>query len=249
MKLTFTTLLLAITAALFSSSTFARDRIYILAGQSNMMGLAHTKNLPAAYKTTPSNVSFFYKGSPRKLARGKHIGLEIGFAHAVSKAFPNDRHILVKYAATGSHIQQWFPTEPYYLAMMRQLGFSIRQKNPKIEAIIWMQGEGDTFNKQRASQYAKNLTYFIRTLRYDIKAPNTPFIMGVIDPIGRDFPEVSLVQQKQRDVSASVANTYLIPAEGIEKIYDKIHFNASGQVTMGKRFAQKYIELSRRKAK
>ena len=249
MKSSFLTAFLVITAAVFSTSISAKDRIYILAGQSNMMGLAHTKNLPAIYKATPSNVSFFYKGSPRQLARGKHIGLEIGFAHAVSKAFPNDRHILVKYAATGSHIQQWFPSEPYYLAMMRQLGFSIRQKNPKIEAIIWMQGEGDTFNKQRASQYAKNLTYFIQTLRNDLKAPNTPFIMGVIDPIGRDFPEVSLVQQKQRDVDASVANTYLIPAEGIEKIYDKIHFNAIGQVVMGKRFAQKYIELNRRKAK
>ena len=53
--------LLTILAAMLSSSTAAQDRIYILAGQSNMMGLAHTKNLAPAYKTTPSNVSFFYK--------------------------------------------------------------------------------------------------------------------------------------------------------------------------------------------
>ena len=238
-------LLLAVTAALLSAPASARDRIYLLAGQSNMMGLAWSKNLPPAYKVTPPNVSFFYKGSPRKLAQGKHIGPEVSFAHAVSRAFPNDHHIIVKYAATGSHIRQWFPTERYYPAMMRQLGFSVPQKNPSIEAMIWMQGEGDTFNKQRASQYARNLTYFIRALRYDLKAPKLPFIMGVIDPIGRDFPEVSLVQQKQREVNASVANTYLIPAEGIEKIYDNIHFNALGQLAMGKRFAHKYITLSR----
>jgi len=249
MKIITQTLLLAIAAVLFSSSSAARDRIYLMAGQSNMMGLAHSKNLPAAYKVTPSNVSFFYKGSARKLARGKHIGPEVSFAHAVSRAFPHDRHIIVKYAATGSHVRQWFPTQPYYVAMMRQLGFSVSEKEPKIEAIIWMQGEGDTFNKQRASQYARNLTYFIRSLRNDLKAPRTPFIMGVIDPIGRDFPEVSIVQKKQREVNASVAYTHLIPAEGIEKIYDKIHFNAFGQLAMGKRFAQKYLELDRRKAR
>ena len=239
--------LLLVAASLFSASATARDRIYLMAGQSNMMGLAHTKNLPAAYKTTPPNVSFFYKGRGRKLARGKHIGPEVSFAHAVSRAFPNDRHIIVKFAATGSHIRQWFPTEHYYIGMMRQLGFSIPQENPKIDAIIWMQGEGDTFNKQRASQYASNLTYFIRHLRHDLKAPYAPFIMGVIDPIGRDFPEVSLVQQKQREVNASVANTHLIPADGVTKIYDNIHFNALGQVDMGKRFANKYIELSKPK--
>ncbi|MEZ5535594.1 MAG: sialate O-acetylesterase [Thiolinea sp.] len=232
---------------MFSSAAMARDRIYLLAGQSNMMGLAGTEGLPAAYKSTPPNVVFYYKGGARPLARDKHIGPEVSFAHAVARAFPADRHIIVKFAATGSHIRQWFPGEHYYKGLLRQLELAVSPETPEIEAIFWMQGEGDAFNKERASQYATNLTHFIRHLRQDLRAAGAPFIMGLIDPIGRDFPEVALVQQNQRLVNSTVANTYLLPAEGISKIYDNIHFDALGQVEMGKRFAQQYIEIAGRK--
>lgn len=246
MKINTSALLLSISASLLSAPAIARDRIYVMAGQSNMMGLAYTHNLPPAYKTTPYNVTFFYKGSGRPLARGKHIGPEVSFAHAVARAYPEDRHIIVKFAATGSHIRQWFPKKHFYRGMMRQLDLATASENRKIDAIIWMQGEGDAFNKQRASQYAPNLTYFIRHLRHDLGATNAPFIMGEIDPIGRDFPEVSLVQQHQQRVNRTVSNTHLISAGGVTKIYDKIHFNALGQVEMGKRFARKYIALTGR---
>lgn len=221
----------------------AGERLYLMAGQSNMMGLAQTKNLPNAYRATPANVTFVYKGRARPLARGKHIGPEVSFAHAVSRAFPHDHHTIVKYAATGSHIRQWFPGQPYYEGMIRQLGFSVPLEKRKVNAIIWMQGEGDAFNQQRAKQYATNLTHFIGVLRKTLKAPSIPFIMGFINPVGRDFPEVALVQKNQHRVNRSVASTHLIPEKGISKIYDNIHFNALGQVEMGKRFANQYIQL------
>ena len=243
MKIYTLPLLFYIVSMMLSSPVVARERIYLMAGQSNMMGLAHTYNLPASYKSTPPNVSFVYKGSARPLARGKHIGPEVSFAHAVARAFPHDHHTIVKFAATGSHIREWFPGETFYVGMLRQLRLFIPQEKPHFDAIIWMQGEGDAFNRERATQYAHNLTYFINVLRRELSAPLTPFIMGVIDPVGRDFPEVSLVQENQRKVNATVSNTHLIPAEGVSKIYDNIHFNALGQVEMGQRFAQKYIEL------
>lgn len=243
MKIYALSLLICIATGLLSSPVIARERIYLMAGQSNMMGLAHTHNLPAAYKSTPPNVSFIYKGSARPLAGDKHIGPEVSFAHAVARAFPHDQHTIVKFAATGSHIREWFPGETFYVGMLRQLRLFIPPERLHIDAVIWMQGEGDAFNRERANQYAHNLTHFINVLRRELDAPATPFIMGVIDPVGRDFPEVSLVQENQRRVNATVPNTYLITAEGVSKIYDNIHFNALGQVEMGRRFANKYIEL------
>ncbi len=247
MKIYTTALLFCFVGILMSTPASARERIYLMAGQSNMMGLAHTYNLPASYRSTPPNVKFIYKGSARPLARGKHIGPEVSFAHAVAKAFPHDQHTIVKFAATGSHIREWFPGKTFYAGMLRQLKIFIPQEKPHIDAIIWMQGEGDAFNRKRATQYAHNLTYFIRVLRRELNAPLAPFIMGVIDPVGRDYPEVELVQDNQRKVSATVPNTYLVPAEGVSKIYDNIHFNALGQVEMGRRFASKYIGLVRKK--
>ncbi|MGB1257177.1 MAG: sialate O-acetylesterase [Thiolinea sp.] len=246
MKTSIITILTGMLVILCGSPLSAAERIYLMAGQSNMMGLASTENLSASYKSTPANVQFFYKGSRRQLAQDKHFGPEVSFAHIMANTFPEDQHIIVKFAATGSHIRQWFPGEPFYEGMLRQLGFSVPRKNPPIAAIFWMQGEGDSFNHERASTYAQNLTYFIYSLRKALNAPDTPFIMGEINPVGRDFPEVPLVQQQQREVNASVDNTHLIPERGIKKIYDNIHFNADGMVEMGRRYAQHYIGLIRR---
>lgn len=232
---------------LFANSTAsAGERIYLMAGQSNMMGLAKSYYLPPTYKKTPANVTFYYQGRPRKLAQYSHFGPEVSFAHHVARAFPNDTHIIVKFAATGSHIQQWMPGTPLYKGMLRQIGFSIKQPDPTIDAIIWMQGESDALNPDRASKYAQRLTQFIHSLRRDLKSPHSLFVMGEVDPKGKDFPQVAMVQQKQKQVQSQVPNTILTPAKGIGKIYDHIHYNAQGQMEVGKRFAQAYIKRARR---
>lgn len=245
MKISLSKFLTGLLLIFYGSTLPAAERIYLMAGQSNMMGLAWTKNLSTGYKTTPPNVKFYYKGSRRELGQDVHFGPEVSFAHRVAQEFPNDQHIIVKFAATGSHIRQWFPGEPFYEGMLRQLSIFVPQEKPHIEAIFWMQGEGDTFNLERASSYAKNLTFFIDSLRAELNAPDVPFIMGEINPVGRDFPEVPTVQQHQKIVNNTVANTYLIPERGIEKIYDNIHFNANGMVDMGQRYAKQYIELAK----
>ncbi|PWQ92799.1 sialate O-acetylesterase [Leucothrix pacifica] len=223
----------------------AGERIYLLAGQSNMMGLAKSYYLPPAYKKTPSNVTFYYQGRPRKLAQYSKFGPEVSFAHHVARAFPHDKHIIVKFAATGSHIQQWMPGQDLYKGMLRQVGFSIKQPNPKINAIIWMQGESDALNSGRASKYAQRLSQFIHSLRRDLKSPHSLFVMGEINPKGKDFPLVKVVQQKQKQVQSQVTNTVLTPAKGLGKIYDHIHYSAQGQMELGKRFAEAYIKRAR----
>ncbi len=220
----------------------AAEYIYLMAGQSNMMGLASTQHLSAAYKTTPPNLKFFYKGSRRSLGQDVHFGPEVSFAHRIAREFPNDQHTIIKFAATGSHIRQWFPGEPFYEGMLRQFRLFVPPEKRTVAAIFWMQGEGDAFNRERASSYAENLTRFIASLRTELNVPDAPFIMGEINPVGRDFPEVPLVQQQQRLVNNTVPNTYLIPERGIKKIYDNIHFNADGMVEMGKRYAQQYLD-------
>jgi len=228
-----------------STTLLAGERIYLMAGQSNMMGLAKTYQLPTTLKRTPANVTFYYQGRPRKLAQYSHFGPEVSFAHQIARAFPQDQHIIIKFAATGSHIQQWLPGQPLYKGMLRQLGFSVKRDHPKIEAILWMQGESDALNHARASQYAPRLSRFIHQLRKDLKSPQTLFVMGEVDPIGKDFPMVDLVRQHQHQVHSQVSRTVLTPAAGIGKIYDHIHYNTQGQVELGKRFAQAYIQHAR----
>lgn len=245
MKAGFLIVALLLVNGIVSGSAFAAERIYLMAGQSNMMGLAKTYRLPTTYRQTPSNVTFYYQGRPRKLAQFSYFGPEVSFAHHVARAFPQDHHIIIKFAATGSHIEQWLPGQPLYNGMLRQLGFSIKEKDPKIEAVFWMQGESDALNQARASQYAGRLGLFIRSLRRDLKSPSSLFIMGEVDPVGKDFPMVKLVQDNQRKVRSQTPNTYMTPAQGLGKIYDHIHYSALGQMELGKRFADEYIKRSR----
>ncbi|RVU83790.1 sialate O-acetylesterase [Leucothrix sargassi] len=243
MKRSFLALLSVLVVSLCAShSAFAKQRIYLLAGQSNMMGFGKTYHLPATFKQTPNNVTFYYQGRPRKLARYSHFGPEVSFAHHVARAFPQDEHIIVKFAATGSHIQQWMPGQPLYQGMLRQLGFSIKEKNPNIEAIVWMQGESDAISQARASQYSNHLRRFVVNLRKDLKSPHSLFIMGEINPVGKGFPLVKSIQNSQRQIRSQVRNVILTPAEGLGKIFDHTHYSAQGQMELGKRFANAYIQ-------
>lgn len=246
MKRSFLALFLVLTTGFcISNSALAEQRIYLMAGQSNMMGFGKTHHLPPTFRKTPSNVTFYYQGRPRKLAQYSHFGPEVTFAHHVARAFPNDQHIIVKFAATGSHIGQWMPGQPLYQGMLRQLGFSIEEKNPDIAAVVWMQGESDALNKARASQYSNNLKRFITSLRKDLKSPHSLFIMGEINPLGKDFPLVKSIQSSQRQVRSQVRNILLTPANDLGKIFDNIHYSAQGQMELGKRFANAYISRAR----
>lgn len=233
---------------LFTSFYFvpakAGQRVYLMAGQSNMMGLGNTRKLPVNYRYTPSNVTFIYQGRPRPLARHARFGPEVSFAHTVSRAFPNDHHIIVKFAATGSHIQQWLPGQHYYRSMMRQIGISFTQQ-PRVDAVFWMQGESDAKNRYRANNYANKLSRFIHSLRRDLRSPSSLFVMGQINPQGSGYPMVQEVQLNQRMVDAQVHNTQLISSHGLQKTFDNIHYSAHGQLELGRRFAASYINHSR----
>jgi len=232
----------------WQASAHAGERLYLLAGQSNMMGKGKTFELPGNYKNTPANVTFYYQGRERGLAQFAYFGPEIGFAHEVARAFPQDHHILIKQAASGSTIEKWLPGQALYKGLLRQIGFSLPEEHPKrIEAVLWMQGESDARSQVLAGQYASRLTRLIQSLRTDLKSPNSLFILGEINPEDAAFPMVPQVQASQRQVQQSVNNTMVISTAGLGKMYDHVHYNAEGQLELGKRFAQAYIEQARKR--
>ncbi|MGB0849510.1 MAG: sialate O-acetylesterase [Thiolinea sp.] len=232
-------------SGVWSAQVWAADRVYIMAGQSNMMGRAKTHYLPPTYRKTPTNVTFYYQGRERKLAQYAYFGPEVSFAHNVARAFPQDNHIIIKHVATGSSIQQWLPGQRLYQGLLRQVKFSLQTENPNIDAVIWMQGENDARTRDKAVQYAPRLTRFIHALRKDLNAANSQFVLGEISPEDKAFPMVPVVQEAQRKVNNSVPNTQMVSTQGLGKIFDHVHFSAPGQMELGRRFAQAYINRAR----
>ena len=231
---------LLLSSGLYVNSASAAQRVYIMAGQSNMSGTASTNQIPYAYRHTPHNVVFFHKGQRRPLGRYGRFGPEVSFAHNMSRRFPNDQHIIIKYAAGGSDMQQWMPGNRFYRNMLREVRFSLNQSSRRVDAIFWMQGESDAKNKFRAAHYGTRLRQFINSLRRDLRSPSSMFVIGQINPKGNGYPMVNLIQREQQQVNSQVWNTRLVSSHGLGKNYDNVHYSAQGQVELGRRFADAY---------
>lgn len=231
-----------ITCFVISMALSAKTHIYLLAGQSNMMGKTQTQELPAFYRQTPKNVHFYYQGRKRQLADDVYFGPEVAFAHEVAKALPNDQHIIIKYVASGSYIREWSPTQPLYQGLLRQITLlKLPDALSTIDAIVWMQGESDCRSVQLAQQYGQRLNQFITKLRRDLKSPNSLFIMGGVSPQNKGFPAIEQVRVQQQKVHQTVTNTRYIETNDLPT-FDNTHFNTAGLIELGKRFAAAYIQ-------
>lgn len=231
---------------LHPATLWAKDRLIIMAGQSNMMGRGKTFHLPANYKNTPKNIAFFYQGRPHKLAEFAFFGPEVAFAHEVARAFPQDRIILVKQAATGSSIKQWQPDGALYRGLLRQIGFATDTYPATVDAVLWMQGESDARSQaQEANQYGSRLEHLVQRFRIDLDAPHSLFLVGQINPEHPAFLMTNNVRQQQQRIQQQVPNTVLISTDGLGKMADRIHYDAQGQLQLGKRFAQAYIKRAK----
>lgn len=234
--------LIAIMASGISSPVLAKTYVYLLAGQSNMMGKSQTHQLPVQYRTIPDNVTFYYQGRERTLADDDYFGPEVMFAHEVASALPNDQHIIVKYVASGSYISQWASGQPLYQGLLRQFSLlpDTLSEYP-VDSIIWMQGESDCRDSQLAQQYGQRLQRLIDHLRYDLNSPDSLFIIGAVSPNNVGFPAVNQVRKQQKDTHQAVKNTRFVETNDLET-FDNTHFNVNGLLALGKRFAQAHLQ-------
>jgi hypothetical protein len=229
---------------LFSSSVSAelpRDRVFVLAGQSNMQGRGATEDLPEHLKTQPENVRFYTHGRESTIGKYHYFGPEVNFAHLISNTFPNDNVIIIKSAASGSSITQWLPGTELYAGLIRQVKFVVDPAEADIQAIVWMQGETDAKDETLAKAYKDNLKAVIDGLRKDLHANNTMFLVGRITQPDHNFSMEKTVRNAQNEVDKDNPNTIIVPTDGIGKLYDNVHFNSEGLVELGRRFALAFV--------
>ncbi len=225
----------------FSHAELSKERVFILAGQSNMMGRGRTDQLPEELKEQPDNVSYYTHGRKSNIAKYSMFGPEVEFTHAIAKTFPNDKIIIIKSAASGSAIDEWLPGSPLYEGLLRQVKFVVDPAKTNIEAVVWMQGETDARSQESAEKYKEKLTSFITTLRHDLHAEQAVFLVGRISQKDINFPMEKQIRNAQDQVCQDDPNSILVDTDGLGKIYDKVHYNAKGQVELGRRFAIGFI--------
>ncbi len=207
-----------------------RVRVFIFAGQSNMVGsdskVENIKRFPpfVGLDAPQSNVKFSYSiGRENKMKSdgwvdlqpvNNTVGPELSFARAVLR-HTKAPIAIIKCAAGGTHLGgDWNPDDPigfkmYPLALeliRSSLAELDKQKIPyRIEGFMWHQGENDMFNKDYMPNYGKNLKNYLASWRRDLKTPDLKFYIGELCTKtiwGMDLrPRMFAISQGQRAVT------------------------------------------------
>ena len=219
-------------------------RVFIFAGQSNMVGsdskVQDIKRFPpyAGLEARQNQVKFLYCLGRENKTRSDGwealapvnniVGPELSFARKVT------RHIkapiaIIKVAAGGTHLGgDWNPDKPigfkmYPLALetiRKALADLDQQKIAyRLEGFMWHQGENDMFNGEYMPNYGKNLKNFLAKWRRDLKTPNLKFYIGELNTKtiwGMDLrPRMYAISLGQRAVTNADPRAEYVPTSHV----------------------------------
>ena len=171
------------------------------------------------------------------------IGLAASFADELSQ-YTGLEIGLIPCADGGTIIEQWQPGEPLYdhAVMMAKLAM----RNSEFGGIIWHQGESNCKNLDTA-KYRELFLNTMTSLRRDLGAEDLPLIIGEvsekIDPKW-GFTDMRELNVLLREMPKELPRCAIVSVEGMELKEDGIHFNSKSYRELGKRYFEKYKELT-----
>jgi hypothetical protein len=234
--------------------------LFLLAGQSNMVGRGEYGELPPGEQGLPGNVQLHAIALDTRLqAVEGRFGPEQGLAGVLGPAYPGRELVLVKYAVDASSLLDWAPDwdrqaaaisgnsqfGPLYtglLAFVDEVG-ATAGLDCRPAAVFWMQGERDARIPEAGARYEENLVELIARLRADLGVLDLPFFVGQIDPRAGNYSARDQVREAQAAVAKRVAGVWLVSTEGLSKLPDGLHYDTAGQIELGQRFARAYLEV------
>ncbi len=235
---------LAFVAAVAQAEDDKTLRVFIFAGQSNMVGSdSHVKDIKrfppfAGLEKAQSDVMFSYSIGRQNKTNSEGwvdlapvnnvVGPELSFARSVARNI--DAPIaIIKCAAGGTHLGgDWNPDKPegfkmYPLALeliKSSLAELDRRKIAyRIEGFMWHQGENDMFNPEYMASYGKNLANFLACWRRDLRTPDLKFYIGELCTKtiwGMDLrPRMYAISLGQKEVAGADARAEYIPTSHV----------------------------------
>ena len=228
-----TILIICLTAIIMSSCNAKQEgkHLFILSGQSNMAGLRP----------------------------------EESFTPAIEAEFGKRNVIIVKFARGGQPIRRWYKdwqplegNEPgaqgdLYDTLMIKINPLIDEEKIATLTFIWMQGERDAREKL-GDVYEKSLIGLYNQLCTDLDRKDINFIIGRLsdfDMLNENYPHWVMIRDIQVKVAESDPHFDWINTDDLNDGYnrkgievkDDLHMSAEGYIEMGKRFADKSIQL------
>ena len=220
-------------------------QVFLLGGQSNMVGVGKTSELGAAARKPVPGVKIWRGGGwPALAPAGKSFGPELSFGRALEGRLGAAEIRLVKYAASGTALyNDWSPKGgPQYKRFMDTARAALADLEAsgiefEIAGMLWMQGESDA-QEGKGAEYEANLRAFIAHMREQFDAPQMSFAIGrVKDFYGRKNGGAKLVRDAQRRVAETTPNVEWFDTDGYS-LFNAGHYDGPGLIEMGKDFAK-----------
>lgn len=197
------TILLSLASIAHSYGDDEVTRVFVFAGQSNMVGsdsrVSDIERFPpfSGLGSPQEGVRFSYVLGRENKTRSNGwtilqpvngiVGPELSFAREVR------RHVdaplaIIKCAAGGTHLGgDWNPVEPIgfkmYPLLLEQVRGALAELEQegipyRLEGFVWHQGENDMFEASYMPAYGQNLAGFVSAVRRDLEAPALRFYVG-----------------------------------------------------------------------
>ena len=251
-------------------------KLFILSGQSNMVGQGASYQLDDAAKRGDERVLMFENGKWQPLRPlKKNFGPEIAFGRWMAQAWPDETIGIVKQSVGGTGVLAWNPNWTaeqaartgdarkgnLWKALTGKVRDACAAADCEIVGFVWLQGGKDMMKVDTGVEYGDNLKALVQGIRKEFNVPKLPFVLGSYRTKG--MPEdlsgmaekvkaltarkgAYYVLQAQYEAEKKLAPANMVPLVDIERHPNDVHFNTAGQLKTGQFFAEGYLQLVRK---
>ncbi len=258
-------------------------KVVLLLGQSNATGCALNSYLEkgvsveqySIYENGFSNVLINYSVDNQTNSsngefvstgigcghKKEHFGPELGIAEKLSREYPGEKIVILKYTYSGSCLEtQWLYDgergsiyEAFLLFTKTYMNSLIKHNyDAQIGAVCWMQGESDA-NGKIADNYYDNQSFLVSCIRKDLEEYSEDggiyFIDAGISNISYWERYEKINEAKERFAEASYLNLYFSTIDaGLTTLNepegepDLAHYDAMSELKLGHLFGDYIIE-------
>ncbi|GAB3643795.1 sialate O-acetylesterase [Spirosoma arcticum] len=232
-----------------------RLQLFLLIGQSNMAGRGVVDDEtphPRVWMLTKEQ-NWVPARDPLHFDKPAVVGVGPGlsFAQRVADANPEQSIGLIPAAVGGSGIDVWEPGAYYEPTKSYPYDDAIRRakkalENGQLAGILWHQGESDS-QPEKTTVYEQKLTALIRRIRADLRAETVPFLVGTLgDFYVQKNPNARQINAILTKLPGVLPNVYVVSASGLTHKGDTTHFDTPSARTLGRRFADSYLNIPKK---
>jgi poly(3-hydroxybutyrate) depolymerase len=223
--------------------------LYILAGQSNMVGRAPLEGAagpdPSVLVFTPQD-TWEMAREPLHEARRRPDGVEVGAGLGLSfgKAVAGRDRIavgLIPCAVGGTSLEQWSPNDERTQFRRSLYGNCIARAHlagGRFRGLLWYQGEADAARPETARTYQERFVRLMEAFRRDLHQPALPVYFAQLSRhvAAMDAEGWTLVREVQRRTESALPHSAVV-ATIDATLTDPIHLDRESLERLGQRFA------------